>query len=808
MAKPILYVDSQNGSDSNSGDLLNPLATLQEAYDQINEGGTIVLQDGDSSSYGDLSITKTVNIQGAYGSTPAIGNLTITDAQGSFQNLIFNSSGISIVNSNKGAIRVSECTFNSVGVGISLTNVNYITVLKNTFSGYNRGILINDAEEVNISSNVFYNNGFKAIEVVTVGRIDLWHNTIHGAAVTGSSALTPDENIRIIYVTLTASNITNKNVPLPGFAVKNTDLDGSGYLGYDIAVNVVEGPSFQYGVDYIGVADGSIVSWSGLDLENDLRVGDILRIMYSEDSDPGGGEAVRVLNVSNPNSTIDSNNIGMTTSNIALGVFFNTSLKIRYNNFFGSNTNYNTIATPTDSEGNFSSDPKYTNVGAGDFTLQSDSPNIDAGDFARWDNIVGEIGVGIVNGSYTGIAGATRENNTPFGRDIDRALVNRRAADKNRLGTGKDYTGDVGAYEFISDSHAGDYFVDEQGYDRAYFGGSGDPFGTIDRAFDPALNDNDINVQGNTVPIIGVAGGSNFGRFRSKNTQLSARSLRVGNQTKNDIVYITPTYPTYDTGAVYVDPDGSDLSGDGSSVKPYRTIGKALLDSSQSIVVAPGFYPQFTGEANKRLIGIPVTKTIPLAWTAYSSAKKTDWNVSGNVSFSGLYIAFTDVSEIDSWDSINKFSFAGDMEAKASVILDTDSLDFAIYGTTTSDKGGVTLKKSVSDLLVQFKLTVGGTSYTFSNTIPSFDFGVRVRVGVKLGGGSITAYAKSSSFSRSKTLALPSIDNWAVNVNTETTGTSKVYNLSVAADSFTSTVIETCTNSYTKRKIYAIQGIN
>jgi len=791
-SRAVIYVDSLSGEDSNIGDMLNPAKSLSVAYDRINTGGTIVLQEGDGSSYGSLSISKNVNIQAAYGSSPIVGDMTITNAQGSFQGLTFNS-GISVT-STKGAIKVTECSFENPDVGIDLNGVNYVTIAKNTFSGYNVGIRINNAKEVNITSNVFYDDGFKAIEVITVGRIDLWRNTIHGARSSGTPSIISDENLRIIYVTLTATNINNKNVPLPGFAVENTALDGLGYLGYDIGVNVVEGPSFQYGVDYVGAADGSIVSWDGYQLESDLIAGDILRIMYSEDIDPGGGEAIRVLNVTDTNSTIDSNIIGNTTSNIALGIFFNSALKIRYNNFFGSAVNYNTISTPTNSEGNFSGDPLYTNAAGGDFTLQAGSPDINAGDPIRWDIVSTEI----LNSSRVNIA--------PLDRDTDRALVNRRAADGNRLGTGS-YTGDVGAYEYLSDSHTGDYYVDEQGYDRAYFGGVGDPFGTVDRGFDPTLADNDIYVGGNLVPITGITGGSNYGRYRSKNMPLSARALIPGNQTTNDVIYVTPTFPTYDTGAVYVDPDGSDVSGDGSSTSPYRTIGKAILDPAQNIIVAPGVYPQFTGAANKRLIGIPVTKTIPLGWTSYCNVKKTDWNTSGTVNFLDGYITFTGIASIDSWSAVNKFSFSGSVEAKASVLLDTDSFALTLTSdAATPDIGVVMLQKSGADLKAIFKFTVGGVSYTYINTISSYDFTKRIRVSVTIKNGKITASANSGSFSKTKSLAFTSTDNWVINLATQTTGTTEVHSLSINADSFTSTVIEVFTNSYTRRKIFAIQG--
>jgi parallel beta-helix repeat protein len=799
----VVYVDNLNGSDSNEGDILNPVSSLSVAYALVRTGGTIVLQEGNGASYGDLSVNRNVNLQAAYGSSPGVGLITIAEAQGSFQNLSF-SAGLSVVGT-KGAIKVTECAFNNVDTGINLDGVKYVTITKSTFSSYKVGILIQNAEEVIISSNVFYNNGFKAIEVITVDRIDLWRNTIHGAVDTGSSNVISDENLRIIYRTLTASNINNKNVPLTGFAVKNTDLDGTGYLGYDIAVNVVDGPSFQYGVDYVGTAGGYLVSWDGRELDSVLQVGDILRIMYSEDIDPGGGEAIRVLNVSDPNSTIDSNNIGNTTSDIALGVFFNTALKIRYNNFYRATLDYNNIATPTSALGNFSDDPLYTNAGMGDFSLQVGSPNIDAGDPTRWDSIMEEIGVGVVGGGYTGIGGATRVNTAPFDRDLDISLVDRKAADELRLGPGM-FTGDIGAHEYTDGTHTGEYYVDESGYDRAYFGGSSDPFSTIDRAFDPSLADDSINIVTNPV----VPGGSSYGRYSSKNMALSDRDLKPGNETKKDIVYVTPTFPSYDTGAVYVGPDGADDTGDGSYSNPYRTITRALQDPGQSIIVFPGIYPQFTGEINKKLIGVPLTKEIALPWSSYCNTRKVDWNLTDDVSFEGRGIVFTDVASIDSWSPTNKFEFSGGIEASASVLVG-DILTVSLESTTVipeqdSDRGAVELKKVGADLSVLFKFTINGSSFTYLNIIPSFTFTNRVRVSVCLRDGKISTSASAIGFSKTKSLLLFSTDSWSMKIASAGIGSSEIKNLVINADSFSSTYIEVSTSAHTRRKIFAIQG--
>lgn len=86
----VIYVDSAIGDDTNNnGSIVYPYQTLQHAYDELAEGGLIVLQNGDGSSYGNLSITKNMTIRGAYGASPRVGTLTISRAQCFVENVEF-----------------------------------------------------------------------------------------------------------------------------------------------------------------------------------------------------------------------------------------------------------------------------------------------------------------------------------------------------------------------------------------------------------------------------------------------------------------------------------------------------------------------------------------------------------------------------------------------------------------------------------------------------------------------------------------------------------------------------------------------
>ena len=471
-----IYVDSLYGLDTNTGGIDSPVKTLSYAHSMAYEGGIILLQNGNDLSYGDLTVTKNVTVKAAYGSTPKIGILTYSGYQGLIEGLNFvnPTSGIIASNLDIGSIIIRGCSFEGVNVPISLSAVNYVSVHRNYFYDFESGINITSAEEVCISSNIF-SNGMRSIEVSTAGRLDLWRNTIYGA-IDLPSVPDPDTNLRIIYKTLTAFDITYKRLQLPGFA---SEVSGDG--AYDVAFNVVNGPSFNYGTDFTVLLSGSLISWEGLQLEQEFRAGDVVRVMYSETGDIDPGDAIRLQNIGDENSRVDSNSISAATTQIATGVYLGSPVKVQYNNFDDVLVWWNGV-NPTGATGmnNIGETAMYRDPLNEDFKLQSSSPNIDSGDYNRWDNIYGEIGISRVNvggtwrytASYTGI----REQVSPLDRDLDYDLFHRGATGIIGL------TGDIGAYEFNHNETAMGNYVAEYGYDQAYPGtetGQGKPGGLL-----------------------------------------------------------------------------------------------------------------------------------------------------------------------------------------------------------------------------------------------------------------------------------------------------------------------------------------
>jgi hypothetical protein len=484
-------------------------------------------------------------------------------------------------------------------------------------------------------------------------------------------------------------------------------------------------------------------------------------------------------------------------------VFFNTPLKIRYNNFFGTTTPYTAIATPTNTDGNFSDDPLYVDASNDDFRLQAGSPDINAGDPVRWDTIASEI----LSGSRVSVA--------PMDRDLDRDNVNRRAADLILYGSS---TGDVGAYEYTTGSHSGDYYVDERGYDYGQYGNLNDPFWTPDRGFSVTGVDGQVHINTNVIP--GIPEGNRYGRYYSKDWELKNRDIVIGQQTRNDIAYFYPTFPIYDTGAIYVDQDGSDVSGDGSSLYPYKTIDKALQVTPKNVIVRPGIYPLFHGLENKRLIGIPQIRTVSLPWSTYQNTKISDWNQYGTTSVnlgiisltgdSGVYSkgTFEDPASVLHTSLGSTFGFSGDIEIKASVKIGIGAVYIeAVNPLPVEDRAIVRLTRSGVDLVVSFIFRIGGVSYTYNNTISGFNFNKRVRVSIFIRNNKIVMSAESSGiFSRTKTTSYPWIYTWCAAIASTGVGTKDIYNYSINADSFSSMVVEIQNTVNTRRKIFGIMG--
>lgn len=799
-----IYVDSQYGSNGFEGSLQAPFKTLAYAYSNLYPGGKIILQNGTGGSYGDLEITKSLSLIGAYGSSPKVGKLTITDAQTSLQNLIFDAAtglvdqSVVIKSSNLGSASIRDCQFLETEDPVSISDVNYISLHRNFFRGYGRAIFITDSRELCASSNIF-TDGARAIEAANVNRLDLWRNTVYGAGVYTPAGV--DQNLRIIYHTITEFDIENKRVGLPGFATSN----GSG--GYDVAVNVVNGPSFGYGIDFIVIGSGSIISWSGLGLDGELSLGDVIRIMYSEGAGPSGGDAFRILNTGS-DSRVDSNSMSgvvLGSDNpIGVGVYFTTPVKIRHNNFDLVDTWWDG-ATPTGDTGlyNISETAMYMDPNSGTptgFRIQEGSPNIDSGDPGRWSNIYTEMGVIRVGSGYTGAYTGIREGVAPFDRDLDYNWLHRGVTGMHGV------TGDIGAWEYQWHETALGNYVAEQGYDKAHPGSETAPYATIDRGYERA-GAQTLNVFVNAVPY-GESGGiyvlpssgSHYGRYRSQDMALGSGDLSLGSNTDNDVVFVYGSYPTYETGAVYVDPDGND-SYTGTQDSPYRTIGRALQDSPSYVLVAPGFYPRFTASPGVRLIGLDVTHSVPLNKTTVSSFLDGSWTGIGDYDFSRTSLTFNSGSSI-----VSEYDFLPGFLCKHRALADGDLLTGGVQNN--HNKVYVTYDKTGERLLLGYVTGETGTIlYTYDLMVgltgTYFDSAFRTTITVNDGKASIKTLNEYVNESRTVNLGYGWTAPWMIYYDSSSGG-SVVSNMLLEATGLQGAA--GFTGTFVQHHVYGIKG--
>jgi hypothetical protein len=796
-----IYVDSLYGNNSNTGELTSPVKTLLHAFSQVYEGGNIILQTGVGTSYGNFTITKNVTIKAAYGASPNIGTINISGAQVIVEGLSFENSdtGIAVYNSNIGSAIIRSCIFSNVVTPVYIDSVNYIAIHRNYFTAFQSAVVINSALEVCISSNTF-SNGMRSVQVATIGRLDLWGNTIYGA-LSLPNITNPDRNLRIIYKTLTDFEINYKRIQLPGYATKAS-------VGYDIALNVVNGPSYNYGVDFIVISSGSLVSWDGYRLSDELMVGDILRIMYSEAGDVNPGDSIRLQNIGDINSRIDSNSISGSTGSISIGVNIDTPVKI-HNNNFDAVTNWWIGVVPTGEPGigntginNIGVPAKYVAPLNEDFRLQSSSPNINSRDANRWLNIYTEIGIIKGGGSYTASYTGIRNNVSPFDRDIDFSMFHRGVTGIQGV------TGDIGSFEYNYNETSMGNYVAELGSDIAYPGTATGPYASIDRGYKRS-GTKDLHIATNTVPYQNVESltyaypnsGSSYSRFRSKDIVLSGSDLIIGDRNKSDAAIFYSSHPSLsETGLIYVSPDGND-SWTGSISSPYRTIKRALQNGGHYIFVEPGYYPSFKGVTGIHILGTDRVKEIGLSGIFYSNTRDSSWTGVGSYSINKNSIIMTAPATVE-----GTIIFSSDVDLKMFATVKSSYLMLKLFNTDNN----VYVKISRSLSVITYGYTTGGVTYEINyitgamHTLDELFSNLKIRIIIKNNYFSIYIDGEYIQGDYTNSFSSGSVTNWKIQLVNNGYGEDIVSNLNVFSSHITGAT--GVSEVFTLKKLFAITG--
>lgn len=790
----IIYVDSANGLDTNTGAIDSPYLTLSKALEDIKPGGLIVLQTGTYTGSSPLEITKNVSIQAAYGSTPNLtDSLHFLNAQGLVRGIRFtNNANVFVDNGGFGGIEIQNCGFDGSTNPIDVVSANYVSIHQNRFYNYNEAIRVSSCREMTISANYFYSdtaiNG-RAIYVADIDWLDVYQNTIYGAHDLGGS-VEGDVNLRIVYISMNSSIVNRGSVSLPSFANSND-------FGYDVAVDIVNGTTQEYGKDYTVINSGATISWTGRDLQGKLSVSDTLRVMYSEGPSPLSGDAISVFNVSKQNSRIDSNNI----NDASIGVYFTDSLRVRYNNFNGTVSLYSSI--PYDNDGNITGAPNYVDASNGNFKLNPNSPDIDNADPDRWSTILQEMGIGKISGHYTGISLPTgRPGIAPYNRNVDKDGL-RRLSRSDR--------DDIGSYEYPTtginpESLA---YINESGFDLINVGSITGPFASIDRGF-TGLKDLQVqlnsfgklvlNPDGTHIGLTGIAPGDTGyqrGRYYSDNVDMHDLLLKVGTGNRYGLAVFRPSYPSNTSDVTYVGPFISDVSGaTGTETNPYRTIGEAIQyePAATTIYVRPGIYPSFTGAQGKKLVGIPHLSSLSLNGGNYNLFDESGWTGPSSSILTGNYLAFSSNGDVHS-----DFSLTGIIYVRMSWKIISDQMEIKLYNSQNN-----VLVRKIGNTLTLSHYT-GGSYYSASTS--SLD--TSYRLSFSINGSDVTTIIKGSTTNINRNISLDSgyTDPWYINISYTDSAisgsTGVVSNLKASADVISDVGI---TGSAMARKVYGIVG--
>lgn len=237
-SESVLYVDSANGSDTDSGRQLDPLKTLATATAWAKTGGTVVLYDG---TYNPMALAKkSLTIRGAEGSQAYVTSQYSQDQTGAWKrnalsfdrchgfvdNLLIGDSttGIYIVGSPEFEVR--RCTFSNVGTAVDMTagDPNFY---RNTVRDSSVGFSFAGCDVGAVASNVIYDTSC-AVFISDSSAIVVNGNTIDRCE-TGVKAVQGST------VTVASNNLTDCTVGI--------DIIGSSVRSY---VNNFFGTSTQY----------------------------------------------------------------------------------------------------------------------------------------------------------------------------------------------------------------------------------------------------------------------------------------------------------------------------------------------------------------------------------------------------------------------------------------------------------------------------------------------------------------------------------------------------------------------------------
>jgi PKD repeat protein len=327
----------------------------------------------------------------------------------------------------------------------------------------------------------------------------------------------------------------------------------------------------------------------------------------------------------------------------AVQVSADSSATLYNNNFFASA--FFNSGPIIDASNNISVDPKYINYPARDFQLQASSPDRSSGS-QRFDHY------------YLDRRGARRLSEPGY---------------------------DIGAYEFIDSTvhPSGAYYVGWNGDDYLNNGTEVSKYRTLDKAM--------VNADASVV-IDGGLYDSYFLALRNQEVKINPVTVLPGGRTLTILRLQTHDSQINITDTAFVSGSGSDSSGVGSPSNPYRTIQKALQDSSASnILVLSGEYELFNGVDNKTLVAFADRTRLEYAgryledlfWTPPTmlpnhTIDDSLWNLDASSFIQEGYIGLT-YDGVNTSEVTSVFSFTPNYEIGIELRQTVDPINFSAH---------------------------------------------------------------------------------------------------------------------------------
>lgn len=642
-SEPIVYVDPINGSDSSNGQQLSPLENLFVATAWARRGGIVVLYDG---TYNPTEITgKNLTIRGANGSNAVVTSRNVQDTTGSG----WENNAISFAHCQG---RVHNLTLYDSTVGVLASDTQNLDVFQCYGVDVTTGVLVNGISWSPSVRNCEFSDASIAVDF--------------------SSTYDPYVESCVIYDSVL------------------------GVRGRD-STNLV-------------------VTSSTLD-------GNITAVQFDQSS----SGVIASSNVTNNNNGVD--------------ISPDSSAVYSYNNnFYGTGFDY-PDTNPDGTGNNIDSDPLYVDESNGDYRISSGSPNISAGT-EDYDQHL--LSFDLMNRSLVDDADIGAFEYLDGTHDATNWYVAGQGDDYVNFGNRIDPFRTLDKAMSVADAlievdggHYDSYYLDLASQ-NIYL----NKFTVLNSEEDVAvtyatLSSDDIDngwvtvpgyypaIDGTSIAVNAVGGPSQyFGTdFTVAPTTVIWSGLAMdGILSAGDVLRVVHPYRIRPADTltlhshfsnidisrmVFVSPNGSDTTtvtgdgtegwGNGTYDHPFRTVDKALSDSTAGdyVIALPGAYELFTGVSGRVLVPISDTTSLdqgkrilrddfnPLNFTSWNHIEydSTEWDLNygpdSTATIGGGYLGFiydgTTETRADS-----KFSFAGNFDVSFEIRTASDPLFFAM----------------------------------------------------------------------------------------------------------------------------------